>query len=166
MVFKFTIFITSIFCCIPAHAALFKYVCEDGTVAAYSSSSYEIDTDEIRNLTEDTVHDFYFDHGYYPVGWESKEGKFVKRCNVVKKEDLMKKIQEEDKKADAKRESDSRKLKEELDARKKKTATFRKNLKVGDKSNFGLVVEVNPPIALIQREHGVQWVRIDELYPQ
>lgn len=44
------------------------------------------------------------------------------------------------------------------------TNDFRSNLKVGDGTNCGMVVEMKPPIALIQMPNNSQkWIRLDEL---
>lgn len=42
---------------------------------------------------------------------------------------------------------------------------FRKHLKVGDRTLYGLVIEVKRPIAKIQTVNGEQWFRIEALLP-
>ncbi len=43
--------------------------------------------------------------------------------------------------------------------------SFREHLSKGDDSNCGLVVEVEAPIASVQTNRGMQWIKIDQLYP-
>ncbi|MEO6603932.1 MAG: tetratricopeptide repeat protein [Polyangiaceae bacterium] len=43
-------------------------------------------------------------------------------------------------------------------------AEFRKNLKVGDDSHCGLVIEVKPPIAKVQTMIGEVWLKVEQLY--
>ncbi len=42
---------------------------------------------------------------------------------------------------------------------------FRKNLKIGDRTQHGLVIEVRRPIAKIQTAFDERWFRIDSLLP-
>jgi len=44
-------------------------------------------------------------------------------------------------------------------------ALFRKGLKVGDRTNLGLVIEIKRPIAKVQTRNGESWFRIEELTP-
>lgn len=79
----------------------------------------------------------------------------------------MKKAAEEAKKEKiAKEKADAKRRQEESARINRNNEAFRKNLKVGDKTSHGLVVEVKAPIALIQKEQTTKWIRIDELYPQ
>lgn len=48
---------------------------------------------------------------------------------------------------------------------RKATESLRTGLKRGDDTNCGLVIEVKPPIAQMQTASGVQWMRIDAVYP-
>ena len=44
---------------------------------------------------------------------------------------------------------------------------FRRNIKSGDSAWQGLVVEVKPPVAMVQPARGqARWYRIDELVPE
>ncbi len=47
-----------------------------------------------------------------------------------------------------------------------KVDKFRSSMKIGDKADSGLVVELKPPLALLQASTGVRWFRMDELFPQ
>lgn len=48
---------------------------------------------------------------------------------------------------------------------RKATESLRAGLKRGDDTNCGLVIEVKSPIAQVQTTAGVQWMRIDAVYP-
>jgi len=47
----------------------------------------------------------------------------------------------------------------------KKILEFRKELKRGDVSSFGLVIEVKKPLAKVQTQYNERWYRIDQLEP-
>ena len=60
----------------------------------------------------------------------------------------------------------TRKLDAEAAKRRARAATaFRAQMKVGDESNCGLVVEVKRPIVKIQTQVGELWLKIDKTYP-
>ena len=44
-------------------------------------------------------------------------------------------------------------------------SSFRDNLKMGDRTSAGLVIELRPPIARVQTSTNERWFRIDELNP-
>lgn len=44
-----------------------------------------------------------------------------------------------------------------------KVSTFQSNLKIGDQTTDGLVIEVKRPIAKVQTPKGEKWFRIEEL---
>lgn len=47
----------------------------------------------------------------------------------------------------------------------KEIEIFRKALEVGDSSHCGLVVKVNNPVVQVQASVGLQWIKLEELYP-
>lgn len=66
----------------------------------------------------------------------------------------------------AKREAEANRRYEEAKAElDREMASFRKGLKVGDRTDFGLVIEVKRPIAKIQARDGETWFRIADLDP-
>lgn len=46
------------------------------------------------------------------------------------------------------------------------TASFRRNIKVGDDSHCGLVVDVNGPVVKVQAMIGEVWLKVNQLYPK
>lgn len=67
--------------------------------------------------------------------------------------------------ATANKDASQRRYVDQQEQRKLLIAQFRKNIKPGDYSSMGLIVEVKPPIAQIQTNDVLKWVRIDELLP-
>lgn len=66
----------------------------------------------------------------------------------------------------AQREEESnRRYSEAMAALGRDAALFRKGLKIGDRTNLGLVIEIKRPIAKIQARDGETWFRIEDLAP-
>ena len=49
---------------------------------------------------------------------------------------------------------------------RQKVDRFRADLKPGDKTNIGMVIEVKPPIVRVQMAMGERWMRLSALFPE
>jgi hypothetical protein len=94
---------------------------------------------------------------------ESPDGKITFSATILEQPFVCKDLIQE---AYAKSESDIRRYNARVMQLKKYRTDFQKNLKVGDYSYDGLVIEVKRPIAKIQTRNAEKWFKIDELMPQ
>ena len=85
-----------------------------------------------------------------------------KRGKIIKIENFTKTIQEAQEKERLDAELSA---KQKFTEKDRKIKSFRKNLKIGDYADKGLIVEIKKPLANIQTQSELKWYRIDNLYP-
>lgn len=158
MILKICLFLVAFLNAITSCAEIYKYYHNDGIVT-YSSQDLDINSDRFQNATQEQAKEYFDLNNQHMPGWAFKDGEFIKRGRIVKKEKL---VFESPEQAYLKAEESANKERVE---RNVKNQNFRKKLKVGDYCSKGLVVEIKNPLANVQTTNGLKWYRIDNLYP-
>lgn len=117
----------------------------------------------IRNSKSLKTTEKVYIEGYFLS--KAEDEKKVATWYENKKRRLAEQQKEQDKKIRAQKKLDEirrKKLKEYL----QKTVRFREALTEGDETHCGLVIDVKPKIANIQKVTGPYWIKKDKLYPK
>lgn len=116
-------------------------------------------TNGVQTLPGDQQHNALF--LYSTVDWYA----FLSRCVTAEKE----RVEHEKEELAKTRQKEIEIAKVANAARAQRTRALRANPKIGDSTNHGMIVEVKPPLVLVQRKTGVrqpattEWVKIERI---